>query len=144
MLERNWNPFGDLAQAQEQLDRLAGAFSRNAWVPPLDVRETESGFVVTVDLPGLDPRDVEVMLEDGVLTVRGEREFRQADEQAQFHRIERSYGSFARSIRLPRVADTERVEASFDKGVLTIEIAKREEAKPRTIAVKGVNEPLTS
>jgi HSP20 family protein len=144
MLDRSWNPFGELAQAQEQLDRLAGAFSRNAWVPPLDVRESESAFVVTVDLPGLNPEDVEVMLEDGVLTVRGEREFRHDEEQTQFHRIERNYGSFARSIRLPRVADTERVEASFDKGVLTIEVAKREEAKPRSITVKGVVDAPTA
>lgn len=138
MLDRTFDPFRDLSAAQEQLDRMVGrSFGRNAWVPSLDVRETEDKFIVMVDLPGLDPKDVEVTLEDGVLTLRGEREFTRNVDEEQFHRIERSYGSFARSIRLPRVADTERVEASFDKGVLSIEVPKREEAKPRTIDVKA-------
>jgi HSP20 family protein len=138
MLDRTFDPFRDLAAAQEQLDRMIGrSYSRNAWVPSLDVRETEDNFVVMVDLPGLDPGDVEVTLEDGVLTVRGERQFERNTSEEQFHRLERSYGSFARSIRLPRVADIERVDASFDKGVLAIQVPKREEAKPRTIDVKA-------
>jgi HSP20 family protein len=138
MLDRSFDPFRDLAAAQEQLDRMVGrSFSRNAWVPSLDVRETEDRFVVMVDLPGLDPEDVEVQLEDGVLTIRGERRFARDDADEQFHRLERSYGSFARSVRLPRVADTERVEATFDKGVLSVLVQKREEAKPRTIDVRA-------
>ena len=138
MLDRTWDPFRDLTQAQEQLDRMVGrSFARNAWVPALDVRETEDRFAVTVDLPGLEPGDVEVTFEDGTLTIRGSREFSREQEEEQFHRIERSYGSFARSIRLPRVADTDRIDASFDKGVLTVEVPKRDEAKPRTIEVKA-------
>ncbi len=93
---------------------------------------------MTLDLPGLEPDQVEVTFEDGMLTVRGSREFvRKSDEEGQYHRIERSYGSFARSVRLPRVADGERIEASFDRGVLTVSVPKREEAKPRTIEVKA-------
>ena len=138
MLDRSFDPFRDLAAAQEQLDRMVGrSYSRNAWVPSLDVRETEDRFVVMVDLPGLDPEDVEVQLEDGVLTIRGERRFTRDNADEQFHRLERSYGSFARSVRLPRVADTERVEATFDKGVLSVLVPKREEAKPRTIDVRA-------
>jgi HSP20 family protein len=138
MLDRTFDPFRDLAAAQEQLDRMVGrTISRNAWVPSLDVRETEDQFVVMVDLPGLDPEDVEVQLEDGVLTLRGERQFTRDNTDEQFHRLERNYGSFARSVRLPRVADTERVEASFDRGVLSVVVPKREEAKPRTIEVRA-------
>jgi len=134
MLERIWDPFRDL----EQLDRVVGRpIARNAWVPALDVRETDDRFVVTVDLPGMKPDDVDVTFEDGMLTIRGTREFSSESQDEQYHRIERSYGSFARSIRLPRVADSEKINAEFDKGVLTVEVPKREEAKPRTIEVKA-------
>jgi len=134
MLDRIWDPFRDL----EQLDRAVGrSMSRNAWVPALDVRETDDRFVVTVDLPGMKPEDVDVTFEDGMLTIRGTREFSSESQDEQYHRIERSYGSFARSIRLPRVADSEKINAGFDKGVLTVEVPKREEAKPRTIEVKA-------
>ena len=137
MLDTRWDPIRDLASAEERLDRLVGrAFARNAWVPSLDVRETQDRFAVTVDLPGLEPGDVEVTFEDGMLTIRGTREFAKQEQEEQYHRIERSYGSFARSIRLPRIADAEKIDASFDRGVLTIEVPKREEAKPRTIEVK--------
>jgi HSP20 family protein len=133
----NWDPFRDLRSIEGDFDRMVGqAFSKNAWVPALDIRESEERFEVTVDLPGLEPGDVEVTFEDGMLTIRGTREFVRREDDSQFHRIERSYGSFARSVRLPRTADAERVEASFDKGVLTVQVPKREEAKARTIEVK--------
>ncbi|HWC71747.1 MAG TPA: Hsp20/alpha crystallin family protein [Actinomycetota bacterium] len=136
MLTR-WDPFRDLKGAEAEFDRMVGqAFSKNAWVPALDIRETEDRFDVTVDLPGMSSDDVEVTFEDGILTVRGQREFSRETE-GQYHRIERSYGSFARSVRLPRVADSERIEASFDNGVLTVLVPKREEAKARTIEVKA-------
>lgn len=131
-----WDPFRELRSAEDEFDRLVGQrLARNAWVPPLDVRETEANFEVTVDLPGLEPDQVEVTFEDGLLTIRGQREFTKEVEEEHYHRIERSYGSFARSIRLPRTADAEKIEASFDKGVLTVEVPKRDEAKPKTIEV---------
>jgi HSP20 family protein len=131
-----WDPFRELRSVDEEFDRLIGQrMARNAWVPALDVRETEANFVVTVDLPGLEPEKVEVTFEDGLLSIRGEREFTKDVEEEHYHRIERSYGSFARSIRLPRTADAEKIEASFDRGVLTVEVPKREEAKPKTIEV---------
>jgi HSP20 family protein len=136
MLTR-WDPFRDLKGVEAEFDRMVGqAFSRNAWVPALDLKETEDRFEVTVDLPGMRSEDVEVTFEDGMLTIRGEREFRRDQgEEGRYHRIERSYGSFARSVRLPRVADSERIEASFESGVLTVLVPKREEAKARTIEV---------
>ncbi|HJR99020.1 MAG TPA: Hsp20/alpha crystallin family protein [Actinomycetota bacterium] len=137
MLTR-WDPFRDLKGVEAEFDRVVGqALSKNAWVPALDIRETEDRFEVTADLPGLSSDDVEVTFEDGTLTLRGEREFSRDQDEGQYHRIERSYGSFARSVRLPRVADSERIEASFDNGVLTVLVSKREEAKPRTIEVKA-------
>jgi HSP20 family molecular chaperone IbpA len=99
------------------------------------IRETEDRFEVTVDLPGMRSDDVELTFEDGTLTIRGQREFSRREDDGHYHRIERSYGSFARSVRLPRVADPERIEASFDNGVLTVLVPKREEAKARTIEV---------
>jgi HSP20 family protein len=91
----------------------------------------------TVDLPGMRSDDVEVTFEDGTLTIRGQREFAREENEGQYHRIERSYGSFARSVRLPRVAEAERIEASFDNGVLAVLVPKREEAKARTIEVSA-------
>jgi HSP20 family protein len=129
----------DLSLVQDQFDRILGrGFARGAWVPALDVKETDDSFDVTVDLPGLDPEAVEVTYEDGMLTVRGTREFSRKTEGEQFHRIERGYGSFARSVRLPRVADTDKIEASFDKGVLSIEVPKRAEAKPKKVEIKSI------
>jgi HSP20 family protein len=106
-------------------------------VPALDVRESQDRFDVTVDLPGLEPGDVNVTFEDGMLSISGKREFSAEDRGETWHRIERSFGTFARSMRLPQTADTERIEATFDKGVLTVSVPKTEQAKPRTIEVRS-------
>lgn len=136
MLAR-WDPFRDLTSAEEEFDRLVGrAFSRSAWVPALDVRETDDRFELTVDLPGIDPGDVTVNYEDGMLSISGKREFSTEEEGETWHRVERGFGTFARQVRLPRTADAERIEASFDRGVLTVAVPKAEAAKPRTIEVK--------
>jgi HSP20 family protein len=133
-----WDPFRDLSTAQDEFDRLMGrAFSRNAWVPALDVRETDDRFELTVDLPGIDPADVNVNYEDGMLSISGKREFSKEDTGETWHRVERGFGTFARQVRLPRTADAERIEATFDKGVLTVSVPKAEAAKPRTIEVKA-------
>jgi HSP20 family protein len=131
------DPFRDVRSVEEALDRFVGqTFSQNTWLPAIDVKESEDRFEVTMDLPGLEPDQVEVMFEDQILTVRGTREFSEEGDTERYHRIERSYGSFARSVRLPHTADAGKIEATFDKGVLTFEVPKREEAKPRAIEVK--------
>ncbi len=133
-----WDPFRDLRSVEDELDRFMGrAFSRNTWVPALDVRETEDRYELSLDLPGLQAGDVSVNFEDGMLTVSGKREFSSEDTGETWHRIERSFGTFARSVRLPRAADGEKIEATFDKGVLTVSVPKVEAAKPRTIEVKA-------
>ena len=109
-------------------------------MPALDVKETSERFEVTVDLPGLDPKDVNVTFEDGMLTLSGKRQFQEEDKGDTWHRIERGFGTFARSIRLPQTADPERIEASFDKGVLKVSVPKSERAKPRTIEVRASGE----
>jgi HSP20 family protein len=146
-----WDPFRDLMSIQNELNRLFGqtyagqgeqqalaSRSGSAWVPPLDVFETNDKFVVTVELPGIEPDSVDVSVEDSTLTVRGERSFYRDVDENSFHRVERRYGAFARTLTLPQAADAERIEASFDRGVLTIEVPKVEQAKPRKITVKAV------
>jgi HSP20 family protein len=148
-----WDPFRDLVSIQDELNRLFGrtygaelrpgpaeltrAGATGSWVPPLDVYETGDTLVVTVELPGIEPGAVEVSVEDSTLTVTGSREFSHEAEEQNYHRIERRYGAFSRSLRLPQTADAEKVDARFDKGVLTIEVPKREEAKPRRIEIKA-------
>jgi HSP20 family protein len=137
MLAR-WDLFRDLRNVEDEFDRLAGrAYSRDTWMPALDVRESEDRWEVTLDLPGLEPSDVSVTFEDGMLSITGKRGFSKEDEGDTWHRIERSFGTFARSLRLPQTADTEKIEASFDKGVLTVSVPKTEQAKPRTIEVQA-------
>jgi HSP20 family protein len=132
-----WDPLRDLLSVEEEFERALGrSGNRQAWAPTMDVRETDDHFEVSVDLPGLEPGDVSVTFEDGVLTISGKREISSERSDETYHRIERSYGSFARSLRLPRTADGEKIEASFDKGVLTVTVPKAEIAKPKTIEVK--------
>lgn len=138
MMLARWDPFRDLTSVEEEFDRLVGrAFSRSAWVPALDVRETDDRFELTVDLPGIEPDDVTVNYEDGTLSISGKREFSKEESGETWHRVERGFGTFARQVRLPRTADAERIEASFDRGVLTVSVPKTEAAKPRTIEVKA-------
>jgi HSP20 family protein len=132
-----WDPFRDVKAAEDEFDRLVGrSFSRNAWVPALDVRELDDRFQVNMDLPGIDPSEVSVTFEDGSLAISGKREFTSEEKDETWHRIERSFGTFARTLRLPRTVDAEGIEASFDKGVLTVSVPKAAQAKPRTIEVK--------
>jgi HSP20 family protein len=137
MMLARWDPFRDLSSVEEEFDRLVGrAYSRSAWVPALDVRETDDRFELTIDLPGIEPGDVTVNYEDGTLSISGKREFSKEESGETWHRVERGFGTFARQVRLPRTADAERIEASFDRGVLTVAVPKAEAAKPRTIEVK--------
>ncbi len=142
-----WDPFRDLVSIQDELNRLFGRtftgmeptrpLAGGTWMPALDVYETEDEIVAKLELPGIDPQDVDVAVEDSTLTISGKREFETEVKEEDFHRIERRYGSFSRSIGLPQTADTEKVEASFDKGVLTVEVPKVKRAKPKKITVKA-------
>lgn len=107
------------------------------WVPLVDIKEEAERFVIHADLPGIDPQDVEVMMDKGILTIKGERRSESSEENERYSRIERSYGTFHRRFALPDSADPEGIAASGHNGVLTITIPKRPETKPRRIQVDG-------
>src|SRR5689334_4018979 len=109
------------------------------FVPPVDVYEDEHNLVLKLEIPGVNEEDLNVSLENNTLTVQGERKFEKEEKEENFHRIERRYGSFTRTFKLPNTADTEKVEAGYEKGILKITVAKRAEAKPKQIKV-GSNE----
>ena len=134
-----WDPFADL----DLFSRWPGWGSppsilrerAAAWAPPMDFSENDDKFVLTMELAGAKKEDVTVEAHENVLTIRGEKRSERTDENEQRRYIERSFGSFSRSFTLPANADENSVDARFADGVLTVEIAKRSEAKPKTIAV---------
>ena len=133
----------DIRLFDDRFDRLIErAFGRERsapWMPATDVYETEDAVVVTVDLPGMKAEDVEVSVEDSTLTITGTRESSDEVEQEHFHRIERRYGSFGRTIALPPQVDTAKVDARFADGVLRIQVSKVEQAPSRTIEIKAAS-----
>ncbi len=142
-----WDPFREMATLQDRMNRAFNDiwsqgrradedYISGSWMPPVDVRETKDALEIAAELPGLDPKDVEVSVENGVLTLKGNRTFEKAVEGETYHRVERAYGSFERSFSLPTNVDPEKVHAVYQHGVLHLTLPKREEAKPRTIAIK--------
>lgn len=114
-----------------------GATRVNDWMPPVDIRESESELTVALEIPGVAPEHIQLTTENGVLTVSGEKtEERKEGEQHQYHLVERSYGSFSRSFRMPKNLDESKIEAHFTNGVLTIRIPKAALPQPRKIEVK--------
>src|SRR3989441_12807071 len=143
-----WEPLRDLLTAQDHFNRifndaLGRAFQgqgdedlgTSAWAPAVDIYETDHDLVMLAELPGIDPKVVEVRVEDNTLYLKGERKFENAPKEGSFHRTERSYGTFTRSFSLPRSADAEQVHADYKNGVLTLTLPKREEAKPKLIKI---------
>jgi len=123
---RDWGDFGDYP-----------ALSSAQWVPAVDVHETPDEYRIEADVPGIDPKDIDVTLENGVLTLKGERRAERSTEEGGARHIERSYGSFVRRFALPDTADADNVEARADNGVLRLTIKKKAESKPRRIEVKS-------
>jgi HSP20 family protein len=119
----NWAPTGK--------DQLASG----TFVPPVDVYEDEQTLILKLEIPGVNEEDLNVSLENNTLTIQGERKFEKEEKEENFHRIERRFGSFARTFRLPNTVDTEKVEANYEKGILKIALAKRAEAKPKQIKI---------
>lgn len=144
-----YDPFRDLRTLQDEMNRLfTGSLSRSgsgqddeimrgAWAPSVDIFENKDQIVLEADLPGMKPEDVEISIENNVLTLHGERKFEKKDESDNFHRVERSYGSFTRSFTLPPTVTSENANAEFENGMLRLTLAKREEAKPRRIEIKA-------
>jgi HSP20 family protein len=130
---------------QRQISRLFEDFfgddgsrdqwGRGSWAPAVDVYETDDEYVVTAEVPGIDPKDLDISVTGDMLTIKGEKSSEKKEEGERYHLLERSHGSFSRTISLPSTADAGKVEASGKDGVLTLRIAKREETKPRRIEV---------
>lgn len=142
-----WAPARELYPVQSEINRLfntlfdtatpvSGRVSRR-WTPALDILENDGDYVVRADLPGLDDDDVNVEVKDGVLRITGERKSEHEERKDGYTRIERSYGTFARSLTLPEGVDPESVKASFDKGVLEIHVPKPEAPKAHTVEITG-------
>ena len=111
------------------------SLTSGAFVPPVDIYEDQHGIQLKLEVPGIDEKDLDIKVENNVLTVSGERKFEKEQKEENFHRIERRYGSFTRSFTLPNTVNTENITADYNNGVLTIHLAKREEAKPKQIKV---------
>lgn len=145
MAIRRWSPFTELETLRREVDRVfreafrelwgEEAPRRAGWVPPVDICETDSEVVVTVELPGLNKDDVQIELSDDVLTIKGKRQ-REQREGETYHLIERGYGEFERRFSLGVPIDRDRVEANFKDGVLTITLPKAEEVRPRRVEIK--------
>ncbi len=122
---------------QDAVNRmLSEPRSQRPWTPAVDILETDNELVVKADLPAVDMRDIHVEMENGTLTLRGERKFEKEEKETGYHRIERSYGSFARYFSLPDTVEPDKVKADYKNGVLTVTLPKKEIAKPRSIKVQ--------
>ena len=146
-----WEPLRELGSLQSEMNRLfntvfdqAPGTSGNVmrrWMPAMDLVESPDHFVLRADLPGMSEDDVSIEFEDGTLTVAGERKSEHEEREEGFHRVERSFGAFSRSLTLPQGVDADAVTASFDRGVLEIRIPKPEQRKPRRIEIARDAEP---
>ena len=140
-----WDPFRDLNMLQDRMNRMfddAGRTWRTdepaattTWSPAVDIFETEGEIVVKAELPGMERKDIALNLENNVLTVKGERRFTKEAKDDNYHRIERSYGTFSRSFSIPATVDEEKIRADYREGVLKIVLPKKEQAKPKQIRI---------
>jgi HSP20 family protein len=149
-----WEPVRELNTLQSEMNRLfnnlfdtplpnGGNAGLRRWLPAMDLVETEDDFVLRADLPGLSEDDVNIELEDTVLTISGERKSEHEERKEGYYRVERASGSFSRSLTLPEGVDGTAITASFDKGVLEVRIPKPEERKPRKVAISVGGAPKT-
>ena len=146
-----WDPFQDVLSLREAMNQLmeesfvrpTAAQGGQNFVPALDLSENAEGYLVEAALPGLKPEDVEVTVENNVLTIKGETRKEVDDKQRNFHRVERRFGAFQRTISLPSTVKADQIQASLTNGVLRLEIPKAEEVKPRKISVNvGENKTI--
>jgi len=140
-----WDPFRELEDVSNRLNRVFGRplarmepnemFTVADWMPSADISETDTAYLIKAEIPGVNKEDVKVTIENGMLTIQGERKMEKEEKDKKFHRIERSYGSFMRSFRVPDDADESAVKAEFKDGVLNITLTKSAKAKPKAVNV---------
>lgn len=134
-----WGIFDQLRREMEQIQQngdISSSMATSDWAPAVDIKETKDAFIIEADVPGVDPKDIEVHMEDGVLSIRGEKETEKKEEGEGYKRVERSRGSFYRRFSLPDTADADKINAKSKHGVLEITIPKQEKAHPRKISVE--------
>lgn len=143
-----FEPFREIATLQDRMNRLFNeqasfgnqeSLTAGSFVPAVDVYEDEHAIQLKMEVPGIDEKDIDIQLENNVLTVRGERKLEKETKEENYHRVERRYGSFSRTFTLPNTVNSEDVKADYDKGVLNIKLPKRAEAKPKQIKVNVGN-----
>ncbi len=147
-----WEPFRRASTLQDQVNRLFGnVLERSAeesnltsWAPAVDIYETEQELVVKADLPEVDPKDLDIRVENNILTIRGERKFEKKVNEDNYLRVERAFGAFSRSFSLANTVNSEAIKADYQNGVLTLTIPKREEAKPKQIKVNVGTPAMTA
>jgi HSP20 family protein len=145
-----WDPFREMMSIRNTMDRLFDSYMYNqgetpnawSWELPLDVSESEDAFLVKASLPGINPDDLEITFNNNTLTIRGEVKSEEETEGTRYHMRERRYGSFTRSITLPRGIQGDAIEANYEAGVLALRLPKAEELKPKRIAVRSGETPM--
>ena len=140
-----WEPFREFASLQDRMNRLfrdsysgdsgQEALTTSTFAPPVDVYEDEHNISLKIEVPGIDEKDIDVRVENNTLTVHGERKFEKEEKEENFRRVERQYGSFTRTFTLPSTVDAEKIQATYDKGILRLQLAKKAEAKPKQIKI---------
>jgi len=141
-----WKPFRELERMRREMDRLWDSFFEGKpakrveevgeWLPTLDISETKNDLVVRAEIPGIDPKDIDISLVNEVLTIKGDKKQEKEEKEENYHLIERSYGSFTRTIRLPKEVQSDKINASYKNGILKITLPKSEEAKKKEIKIK--------
>ena len=137
-----WDPYRSLLGFKRNMDRIFSDYDDDAptqtstWSPAVDIFETKDNLVLRAELPGVDKKDVKINVENNILSISGERKFSDEIKRDDYHRVERTYGSFFRSFTLPTRVDNEKIEAGYRDGVLEISLPKKEESKPRQIEIK--------
>ncbi|MBW1992589.1 MAG: Hsp20/alpha crystallin family protein [Deltaproteobacteria bacterium] len=141
-----WDPFREVSRLRREIDRLWEDFFGptrrafeplvEAWVPAIDVSESGDKVTIKAEIPGIEAKDIEISMAGDTLTIKGEKKAEKEEKGESFHLVERSYGAFSRSIRLPAAVDADKIEATYKNGVLTITCPKKEEVKPKAIEIK--------
>jgi HSP20 family protein len=140
-----WDPFRDMMTIRDKMNRLfedsiagrgeeSGLLQRT-WIPSVDIYESDKELVLTAEVPGIEEKDIEVKVEDSTLTIKGERKMEKETKEENYHRIERSYGSFFRSFSLPNYVDLDKIKAEHQNGVLKITMPKKDESKSRSVRI---------
>jgi HSP20 family protein len=142
-----WDPIRNLISLQDRMNRLFDEtmhrgrgmepMDMGTWAPPVDIYETEAEIVLVAEVPGVDEKDVDVEVKDNLLTIKGERRMEKSVKEESYHRVERAYGGFSRSFTLPQAVDSEKITATYNRGVLEIRLPKPEKAKTHQIKIES-------